>query len=462
MAEAQVFLIYKSWLARILYWLLLLGLPAYGMFCLWFSFALLMAAVMGNVAWGPALIVTTAEFLVGALLIAGIIAVREESVILSRDGISVPFIMLPSFRFRTELSWNLLNNLRYFGNDSNGKLVLFFDGLRRVTINLRQMSKEERDKLLVALEVWSGGSERFPQLEDMKIAMGNAAQMIGCTEMWEEELARRFAATNFIPLEPGQKLQNDNIQVVRQMAFGGLSAIYLVQRDGQRFVLKESVVPPDADQQLKDKAAKFFNREADLLSKIKHENIVRVVDHFVENGRDYLVIDYVPGSDLRKLVKERGAPDVAMVIDWADQIAQIVSYLHARTPPILHRDLTPDNLILRDDGQIVVIDFGAANLFVGTATGTMIGKQAYIAPEQLRGKASTKSDVYAYGCTLYFLLTGRDPEALSSSRPSEFRSDVPPWLDTLIAECTNMEETERPSIEDVAQVLRKQYDRVHV
>ena len=98
-------------------------------------------------------------------------------------------------------------------------------------------------------------------------------------------------------------------------------------------------------------------------------------------------------------------------------MANILQYLHSQVPPILHRDFTPDNLIIKDDGSLCLIDFGAANEYVGRVTGTMIGKQCYIAPEQLQGKASPASDIYAMGATLFFVLSGEDPLPLSASKP---------------------------------------------
>jgi serine/threonine protein kinase len=106
--------------------------------------------------------------------------------------------------------------------------------------------------------------------------------------------------------------------------------------------------------------------------------------------------------------------------------------------------LTPDNIILREDDTIAVIDFGASNHFLGTATQTLIGKQAYMPAEQLRGKSDQRSDIYSFGATLFFLLTGQDPEPLSASHPKAENPKVPTALDELVAHCTQLEAVDRP------------------
>jgi serine/threonine-protein kinase len=144
-------------------------------------------------------------------------------------------------------------------------------------------------------------------------------------------------------------------------------------------------------------------------------------------------------------VNRTGLQSEAIVLKWTAEIASILQYLHGLDPPIVHRDLTPDNIVLKEDGTIAVIDFGAANEYVGNATGTLIGKQSYIAPEQFRGKASPLSDLYALGCTLNFLLTGEDPEALSVSHPRTMHEGLSKSVDALVASLTALDEQDRVS-----------------
>jgi len=225
---------------------------------------------------------------------------------------------------------------------------------------------------------------------------------------------------------------------------GGLSAVYLAQLDNKDLVVvKEAVIPDDAVESIKKKAQEMFEREAQFLMKLDHPGIVRVLDYFADSGRHYLMLEHINGQDTRQLVKQNGAQKESTVVTWALEIAATLKYLHEQDPPIVHRDLTPDNLVLREDGSIMVIDFGAANEFIGTATGTLVGKQAYIAPEQLRGKAVTQSDLYSLGCTLYYYLTGKEPEALSTSDPRTEKPDTSAELAELVITLTQMETEDR-------------------
>jgi serine/threonine-protein kinase len=234
-------------------------------------------------------------------------------------------------------------------------------------------------------------------------------------------------------------LQNGRLKVLSQVSFGGLSAVYLCQKNDQELVvLKEAVVPGDGTGDVKSKALELFEREAQILMKLDHPQIMKVLDHFVDSERHYLLLEYHNGQDLKQFVKHNGCPSEEKVCAWALEIAIILEYLHEQDPPIIHRDLTPDNLVLATDGSIVMIDFGAANEFVGKATGTLVGKQSFIAPEQFRGKATTQSDLYALGCTLHFLLTGQEPVPLSVSHPKKVNLAVSTRMDSLVSSLTAM------------------------
>ncbi len=407
---------------------------------------------------GPDQVPAVAAILVFAVL-AGVpvisillAAIFEDDVlVISKEGIAFPLRMLPALGFKRERPWSDLKSAALHGGSESGDsgvLSLYFRSGGAANVRIDKIPTAELEQLMLALEVWGNECERTDEIKLLHNKLQNEArgiESLSYTKMWEEELARKFSSTAFVPLEPDLKLQNGRIKVIRQLAFGGLSAIYLVQKDDLlNFVLKEAVIPATADAHAREKAEELFEREAKFLLRLSHPQIAKVHDHFQESGRSYLLLDYIRGQDLRQLVKQNGRQDVLTVMRWAHQIAEILEYLHQQSPPIVHRDLTPDNLVLGPNDQVVLIDFGAANEFVGAATGTLVGKQAYIAPEQLRGKAETRSDIYAFGGTLFFMLTGDDPEALSSSRPRSLNESVPSGLDDLIAACTDMDAAKRP------------------
>ncbi|MBC7999164.1 MAG: serine/threonine protein kinase, partial [Leptolyngbya sp.] len=208
-------------------------------------------------------------------------------------------------------------------------------------------------------------------------------------------------------------------------------------------IIKEAALPPTLSDVEKAKAEELFQREARLLLKLDHPQIARILDHFLENGRDYLVIEFVPGHTLRQMVTKRGPLDETQAIGLILQLAGVLEYLHTQSPGVLHRDISPDNLILRDDGKLVVIDFGAANEIVGTVTGTIIGKQSYMSPEQFKGKPTAQSDLYSAGCTLHYLLTGQDPKPLTTSLPQLLRQSVSDSCNQLVSDLTQLKPAQR-------------------
>lgn len=216
-------------------------------------------------------------------------------------------------------------------------------------------------------------------------------------------------------------------------------------------MIKEFVLPTSALQ--RDRMLANFEREFQTLSGLDHPAIAKVLDMFEDGDARYIVIEFVEGSDLRSTVERRGPRAEGIVRRWALDIARTMQFLHQRETPILHRDLTPDNLMENLDGDITVIDFGAAHQFMEGVTGTLIGKQCYIAPEQLRGKPSMRSDIYSFGGTLHFLLTGEDPEALTQSDLSGY-GGVSSRMAAIITKCTAFDERARyQSFDEVIAAL---------
>jgi len=266
------------------------------------------------------------------------------------------------------------------------------------------------------------------------------------TKLWSAALNSTALRTNNKPIVPDTLLQDGRFRVKEQIDGGGQGAVYsAVMLEGaeppKRVVLKEYVLP-DRDHAVERKrAVESFEREVWALAKFRHAGIVQLFDAFVEDHRAYLVLEQLNGQSLKKHVMESGALAQELVCELGMQMCEILDYLHSMRPPVLHLDFSPENLILNDEGKVVLIDFNTCSDGKFPKR-TVIGKQRYMAPEQYRGKPSTASDIYSLGATLFYLLTGKEPEPITVSRPSSF-CQVNTELDNLVARATAMEEIDR-------------------
>lgn len=402
---------------------------------------------------------------VGALLaFLYAIAGPHTRILLTETRLNFPLLMSPAMHFRRSRKWNDLSSISLSRKMLRGNadpydiesmahwtMRLYFRSGGNTALKLKRLSKKDLESLCRALHEWGQKASISNEAQELikKVLQLDKTESkpelpATYTAMWEEEMQSHLGATTFVPLTKGATLQNGRLKVVSMIASGGLSAVYLVEKDsGGLAILKESVIPHSVDDKTKEKAKELFRREASLLMKLDHPAIAKVLDHLVENGRDYMLLEYVPGTSLRQHVRLNGPCKEKQVLSWAQELASTLTYLHELSPPVVHRDLTPDNVVLREDGALVLIDFGAANEYVGQATGTLIGKQSYISPEQFRGKAEPSSDIYALGGTLNFLLTGDDPEPLSPSHPRRVRGELSQDIDQLVASCTALSTSER-------------------
>jgi serine/threonine protein kinase, bacterial len=231
-------------------------------------------------------------------------------------------------------------------------------------------------------------------------------------------------------LPDGIKLADGRYLVVKRLGSGGQAVVYDALEDvdnslndqgldntehATACVLKEFVLPIRGGSEIKRRAIQNIQREANLLKSFDHENIVGYRDLFIEGSRAYLVMERIFGETLRRQVENKGKLLADQVIDLACKMCDLLEFLHCSDPPIIHRDFTPENLMLTGDGKLKLIDFNVAHRLESSSTRTVVGKHAYVPPEQFRGKPTAQSDIYALGATLYFLLTGVDPEPISRS-----------------------------------------------
>ena len=209
---------------------------------------------------------------------------------------------------------------------------------------------------------------------------------------------------------------HNRYRIVKLVGQGGFGAVY---RGWDTALDRPVAVKENFD--TGPQAQRQFEREAKLLASLRHPNLPLVTDHFILPGQgQYLVMDFVEGKSLTALLSERGAPlDEAEVLPWVRQICDALTYLHTHTPPIIHRDIKPDNIIITtpggatDDGRAMLVDFGISKLYDpnrGTTVGAKAVTPGYSPLEQYgRGRTDPRTDVYALGAMLYTLLTWRPP-----------------------------------------------------
>ncbi|MEI6181659.1 MAG: protein kinase, partial [Chloroflexales bacterium] len=203
-------------------------------------------------------------------------------------------------------------------------------------------------------------------------------------------------------LQPGA-LINQRYQIVRQVGQGGFGFVYEARdiRLAKTVALKQTRF---TDAQRKQ----AFEREAQLLAQLKHTGLPPVTDHFSDTDGQFLVMEFIPGDDLATKLQQRGGPfPLAQVLQWADQLLEILAYLHNYQPPVCHYDIKPGNLKLAPDGSLMLLDFGLAKSSDSRASGF---SDDYSPHEQFAGTGTdARSDLYAAGATLYHLLVGTPP-----------------------------------------------------
>jgi outer membrane protein assembly factor BamB/tRNA A-37 threonylcarbamoyl transferase component Bud32 len=215
-------------------------------------------------------------------------------------------------------------------------------------------------------------------------------------------------------LTTGAQLQ-DRYKVLGVIGIGGMGAVYKAQDLRFPGVLRlcavKEMINTASDPQVRQMIVRNFEREASILATLGHPAIPQVYDYFTEGSRCYLVEEFVTGKDLEaRLAEAEGFFSEGVIADWAIQLCEVLSYLHNHKPrPIIFRDLKPSNIMLDDHNRIRLVDFGIAKLFQSGEKGTMIGTEGYSPPEQYRGIAEPRGDIYALGATLHHLLSKQDP-----------------------------------------------------
>jgi eukaryotic-like serine/threonine-protein kinase len=277
------------------------------------------------------------------------------------------------------------------------------------------------------------------------------------------------------PLKSGEVLRG-RYKIQERIGQGGMGSIYLaddMRLKGRQCALKEVEYDRALPENIRQEARDQFLREATILARLDHPNLPKVSDFFSNGPRDYLVMDYVPGKDLRALLLEARRNKVFIpekdVLSWAEQLANALAFLHAQEPPIVHRDIKPSNLKLMPHGLLKLVDFGLVKILAPEeVTITIIqgqGTALYTPLEQYGGSdvhTDIRSDIYSFGATLYHLLTNEapadarkrflQPESLVSIR--QINPDVSQRTEKAILWAMSLHPDERPeNIEEFQQAL---------
>ncbi len=215
-------------------------------------------------------------------------------------------------------------------------------------------------------------------------------------------------------LKPGITLVNRYL-IQDIVGVGGMGAVYRA-RDLHfpklvKLVAVKEMVNQNRDPKVQRTIIQNFEREANILALLNHPSIPRILDYFSQSDRSYLVMEFINGKNLEDIISEMGEPiAVEQAVSWGIELCDVLHYLHMHQPePIIFRDVKPSNVMLNQHNRLSLVDFGIAKHFQVGQRGTQVGTEGYSPPEQYRGDATPRADVYALGATLHHLLTNRDP-----------------------------------------------------
>ncbi len=237
-------------------------------------------------------------------------------------------------------------------------------------------------------------------------------------------------------------------KILNKIGQGGMSVVYLAmnERANKPWAIKEIRKDGVSNYEV---VKQNLIAETDILKRLNHPNLPSIID--VIDGEDtfLIVMDYIEGRPLSEALQREGAQPQDRVIEWAKQICDVLGYLHSRKPPIIYRDMKPSNVMLRPDGNIMIIDFGTAREYksASIADTTCLGTQGYAAPEQFGGHGQTdaRTDIYCLGATLYHLLTGHNPclPPYEMYPIRQWNPNLSSGLEQIIQKCTQKNPNDR-------------------
>ena len=227
-------------------------------------------------------------------------------------------------------------------------------------------------------------------------------------------------------------------EILREIGHGGMSVVYLAMDThlNKQWAVKE--IKKKGSGKNDEIIVNSLLAEANLMKRLDHAALPRIVD-IIDNGVTiYVVMDYIEGESLDKILNEYGAQPEELVIGWAMQLCDALAYLHAQKPPIIYRDMKPANIMLKPEGNIKIIDFGIAREYKeqSLADTTVLGTKGYAPPEQYSGQTDARSDIFALGMTMHHLLTGIDPRSGEAYAPVRmWNPELSEGIELIIDKC---------------------------
>lgn len=361
---------------------------------------------------------------------------------------------LPETAFKKEsLTYKLLNKVAALidglSNRPNSRSYLIFstnetgDYGNHIKIDLKELSQEQRARLFYSVKRWASHVV-IDKIAEERLIGSTVLRDNRYTQLWFDMLTSRVQTKRKNVLSPGEILREGEYVIDNRISSGGQATTYLAtKKSGEKCVLKEFILTTSTTSGAMIESAREFESEVSLLSQLNHSGIVRLEDFFSEDRRLYVALEYIQGQSLRQKVQSEGPLSEREVVRIAQLVCDVLEYLHTCNPPIVHRDITPENILVEQGGKIKIIDFSLAVKQDGRQTTDSCAKQAFTPPEQFREEVCTQSDIYALGATMYFLLTGLTPKPISSSSPKAKATHVSDELNAIVERATQLDLSKR-------------------
>lgn len=227
-------------------------------------------------------------------------------------------------------------------------------------------------------------------------------------------------------------------EILTEIGRGGMSVVYLAMDThlNKQWAVKE--IKKKGDGKNDEVVVNSLLAEANMMKRLDHPSLPRIVD-IIDNGVTiFVVMDYIEGESLDKILAESGVQSEELVISWAKQLCDALGYLHSQKPPVIYRDMKPANVMLKPEGNIKIIDFGIAREYKEQklADTTVLGTKGYAPPEQYSGQTDARSDIFALGMTMHHLLTGIDPRTGEAYAPVRmWNPELSEGIEMIIDKC---------------------------